>query len=204
MVVIGFRAASPTGVMQERRGDPPTKTVQAPHCPSPQPYLLPTRSRSSRKTLSRLVPASTSTEYFTPLMSSSVTFDMSNPRMAVPILRLFLQRVRGTYRSSPPEHACKIGADSGECVRASRKSREVEGMSALESSRRSVQSSAVCEGNDEKFRSIYDSLAGQEPPRRRTSGQYLFPTQRGGKSCPPRCKIHDSRERVVSASVSME
>ena len=81
MVVIGFRAASPTGVMQERRGDPPSRTVQAPHWPSPQPYLLPTRSRSSRKTLSRLAPASTSTEYLTPLISSSVTFDMKYPRV---------------------------------------------------------------------------------------------------------------------------
>jgi hypothetical protein len=75
-------AASPTGVMQERRGDPPSKTVQAPHWPSPQPYLLPTRSRSARKTLSRLAPPSTSTEYFTPLMSSSLTFDMKHPRVS--------------------------------------------------------------------------------------------------------------------------
>src|SRR5208282_4236893 len=79
MVVIGLRAASPTGVMQERRGAPPSRTVQAPHWPSPHPYLLPVRSSSSRKTLSRLAPASTSTENFAPLMSSCVTLGMIHP-----------------------------------------------------------------------------------------------------------------------------
>ena len=38
------------GVRQERVGMPATRTMQAPHCPSPQPYLVPVRSSSSRRT----------------------------------------------------------------------------------------------------------------------------------------------------------
>src|SRR5882757_394512 len=41
MVVMDFPAASPTGNKHERLGVPSTSTVHAPHCPSPQPYLLP-------------------------------------------------------------------------------------------------------------------------------------------------------------------
>ena len=40
--------------VQERIGLPSISTVQAPQRPSPQPYLQPVRSRSSRRTLSRL------------------------------------------------------------------------------------------------------------------------------------------------------
>ena len=40
--------------MHERRAIPSTHTVHAPHCPSPQPYLLPVRSKSSRNTLSSI------------------------------------------------------------------------------------------------------------------------------------------------------
>ena len=46
---------SPTwerGVMQARTASPPTCTVHAPHWAIPQPYLVPVRRRSSRKTQS--------------------------------------------------------------------------------------------------------------------------------------------------------
>ena len=42
-------------VMQDRCAFPSIKTVQAPHCPSPQPYLLPVKSSCSRNTFSKLV-----------------------------------------------------------------------------------------------------------------------------------------------------
>src|ERR1019366_8865918 len=40
----------PTGVWQDRMGTPSTSTVQAPHCPSPHPNLVPVSPRSSRST----------------------------------------------------------------------------------------------------------------------------------------------------------
>src|SRR5947208_16853227 len=54
MVVMDFAAAALTGIWHERRGAPPISTVQAPHAPSPQPYLAPVRPSSSRSTISRL------------------------------------------------------------------------------------------------------------------------------------------------------
>jgi hypothetical protein len=41
MVVIGLPAVAVAGVRQERTGLPSSRTVQAPHWPSPQPYLVP-------------------------------------------------------------------------------------------------------------------------------------------------------------------
>src|SRR5258705_6793497 len=48
MVRMDFPATSLTESWQERRGVPFSRTVQAPHCPSPQPYLVPVRPSSSR------------------------------------------------------------------------------------------------------------------------------------------------------------
>src|SRR3977135_1364891 len=75
--MICLLATRPTGMMKERVGKPSIKTVQAPHSPSPQPYLLPVRSRSLRSTPSRLAVESTSTCNFLPLILSAVTFDIS-------------------------------------------------------------------------------------------------------------------------------
>src|SRR5205085_5763867 len=47
--------------------------VQAPHCATPQPYLVPVSLSSSRKTHSKGVSASTSTLTFLPLMEKFVT-----------------------------------------------------------------------------------------------------------------------------------
>src|SRR5437868_1490900 len=82
IVRIGFSATLPTGVMQERVGCPAIKTVQAPHCPSPQPYLLPVRPRSSRRTLNRLRSESALTLSLDPLTFSSVILDMAHPLSA--------------------------------------------------------------------------------------------------------------------------
>src|SRR5438105_2140853 len=64
---------APAQVSQERVGTPSTNTVQAPHWPSPQPYLAPVKSRSSRNTLSSGLSASALTPTLVPLMRSSVT-----------------------------------------------------------------------------------------------------------------------------------
>src|SRR6266550_2112479 len=73
MVVICLPEARPTCVIHERAGWPSRSTVHAPHCPSPQPYLLPVRLRSLRNTLSRLAVESTSVVIFFPLTLSVVT-----------------------------------------------------------------------------------------------------------------------------------
>src|ERR1700738_3983863 len=78
IVVICLPAARPTWVMHERAGCPSRSTVQAPHCPSPHPYLLPVRLRSLRRTLSRLVVDSTSSVIFFPLTLSAVTLAIRN------------------------------------------------------------------------------------------------------------------------------
>jgi hypothetical protein len=53
MVTTGASRTAPTMVTQERRGVPSISTVHAPQRPSPQPYLAPVSSRSSRRTLGR-------------------------------------------------------------------------------------------------------------------------------------------------------
>src|SRR5215469_306458 len=62
IVVICLPETELTRVMHERCDFPSISTVHAPHWPSPQPYLLPVRSRYSRNTVRRLVCGSTSTE----------------------------------------------------------------------------------------------------------------------------------------------
>src|SRR5579871_2337843 len=79
MVPICLPTQSPTCVVQDRVGLPSILTVQAPHRPSPQPYLLPHRSRSSRKTLRRLRAGAASMRCLVPLTWSSVTDVMGPP-----------------------------------------------------------------------------------------------------------------------------
>src|SRR5437867_10166547 len=67
MVVIGLPCTAASRVRHERTGRPSTSTVQAPHWPSPQPYLVPVRSSSSRRTARRVVSGSTSTSLGWPL-----------------------------------------------------------------------------------------------------------------------------------------
>src|SRR5215469_18763050 len=70
MVIVDLSATVLTGIWQERRAFPSTSTVHAPHCPSPQPYLLPVRSNCSRKTESRVASGSASTLKVWPLIVS--------------------------------------------------------------------------------------------------------------------------------------
>src|SRR5438552_679506 len=80
MVVICRPAAARSEVMQDRVATPSMSTVQAPHWPSPQPYLLPVRSRSSRRTLSRLRSGSASVLTLSPLIRSSVFLGIEIPQ----------------------------------------------------------------------------------------------------------------------------
>src|SRR6266513_3375238 len=67
MVVILLPAAAPSGVEQDRAACPFTCTVQAPHSAIPQPYLVPVMPRWSRRTHSRGVSRSASTDMGLPL-----------------------------------------------------------------------------------------------------------------------------------------
>lgn len=80
-MVICFLATVPTGVTHDRLGDPSLRTVQAPHWPSPHPYLLPVKSRWSRRTVSRLVCESASMRCLLPLTNSSAILSISHPKV---------------------------------------------------------------------------------------------------------------------------
>src|SRR5437868_13505265 len=60
----------PTGTEHERITSPLMCTEQAPHCATPQPYLVPVSPTCSRMTQSRGVSASTSTSRVLPLILS--------------------------------------------------------------------------------------------------------------------------------------
>src|SRR3954462_8851840 len=60
----------PTGIEHERRTSPLTCTEQAPHCATPQPYLVPVNPTCSRITQRRGVSFSTCTSRVLPLMLS--------------------------------------------------------------------------------------------------------------------------------------
>src|ERR1043165_8802558 len=60
----------PTGIEQERCTSPLMCTEQAPHCATPQPYLVPVRPTCSRMTQRRGVSSSTFTSRTLPLMFS--------------------------------------------------------------------------------------------------------------------------------------
>src|SRR5712664_4916328 len=59
-----------TGTEQERRTSPLMCTEQAPHCATPQPYLVPVRPTCSRMTHRSGVPASACTSRTLPLILS--------------------------------------------------------------------------------------------------------------------------------------
>src|SRR5882724_4801375 len=70
MVVTFFPSAAESGVQQERLGAPSRWTVQAPHCATPQPYLVPVRPRRSRSTYSSGMSAGAFTSRISPLTVS--------------------------------------------------------------------------------------------------------------------------------------
>src|SRR5215467_7124604 len=74
MVVIFMSLAEAAGVRHERTGLPSSSTVHAPHCPSPQPYLVPVMPRRLRSTESRLSLAPASARCSLPLMLNVMLF----------------------------------------------------------------------------------------------------------------------------------
>jgi hypothetical protein len=54
IVVTDLPTTSPTAIRQASAGAPSTRTVQAPHSPSPQPGFAPVKPRSARRNASRL------------------------------------------------------------------------------------------------------------------------------------------------------
>src|SRR2546428_13563762 len=60
-------ATDSIGVTHDRTARPPAITVQAPHCPRPQPNLGPRSAKSSLSTYKRGVAGSTSTVWERPL-----------------------------------------------------------------------------------------------------------------------------------------
>ena len=67
MVVICLPSAAATGITQERTAAPSRCTVHAPHCATPQPYLVPVRPTCSRIAHSRGVLGLTLTSRALPL-----------------------------------------------------------------------------------------------------------------------------------------
>src|SRR5512133_3713798 len=67
MVVSSRPSQSTANSRQELTERPSTMMVQAPHSPSPQPYLVPVRPTTSRSNSSVLMPAPTRALCFTPL-----------------------------------------------------------------------------------------------------------------------------------------
>jgi hypothetical protein len=65
---VGFTAD--TGIEHERTTSPFSSTLHAPHCATPQPYLVPVRPTCSRMTHSKGVSASTVTSRDLPLTLS--------------------------------------------------------------------------------------------------------------------------------------
>jgi hypothetical protein len=74
MVVIFFPEAAETGNEHDLTGAPSMSTVHEPHCATPQPYLVPVKPISSRKTQSKGISGSTSTEFLRPLICKLIMF----------------------------------------------------------------------------------------------------------------------------------
>src|ERR1700677_5136242 len=88
MVVIGLPTTEETCVREERVAWPLTWTVQAPHKPMPQPYLVPCRLSVSRNTHRRGVSGSTSTVLTTLLIFNSMGIALL-PRCKGDLLRFY-------------------------------------------------------------------------------------------------------------------
>src|SRR5918911_702161 len=70
MVTIFASPTEPAGTEQERVATPSISTVQAPHCATPQPYLVPVRPTHSRIAQSSGVSGGPSTSRVVPLIFS--------------------------------------------------------------------------------------------------------------------------------------
>ena len=70
VTILSVAFTAPTGIEHERCTSPLMCTEQAPHCATPQPYLVPVRPTCSRITHSSGVSGSTCTSRTLPLMLS--------------------------------------------------------------------------------------------------------------------------------------
>jgi hypothetical protein len=73
------------GTWHDRVGTPARCTVQAPHWPMPQPYLVPTRPIVSRKTQSNGVSGSTSTSWDCPFTERATMLILSRAVADAPV-----------------------------------------------------------------------------------------------------------------------
>ena len=78
-MVVTAPATFPAATAQERVATPSISTVQAPQTPIPQPYLVPVRPSSSRKTQSSGIASSTSTVCAAPFTVSLTTVQIPPP-----------------------------------------------------------------------------------------------------------------------------
>ena len=76
MVVISRPSAATASCRQETARRPSSSTVQAPHWPWSQPFLVPVRSSRSRRASSRVVRWSTDSVCFSPLMFRVMALDV--------------------------------------------------------------------------------------------------------------------------------
>src|SRR5580765_3370257 len=100
-----------TGAAQERSVSPSTCTVQAPHWAMPQPYLVPVRPRSSRRTQSSGVAGSTSTSRLWPLTLSEMGI-LRNSERCSRVQRGQAEPVSIQAAISAPNCSCVPGAGS--------------------------------------------------------------------------------------------
>src|SRR3979490_3147541 len=105
---------SPTAIEQERCTSSLMWTEQAPHCATPQPYLVPVRPTCSRMTQRSGVSGSASTSRVLPLMVSLVMRVL--PRVAV-AAKLIWRRLAGGSEQIQAENASpaeiELGASGG-------------------------------------------------------------------------------------------
>src|SRR5689334_17161553 len=94
MVVIFLSATFEAATRHDLAAKPSISTVQAPHCPSPQPYFVPVRPRRLRNAHSSDSPGATSTSCSEPFTSSfmppsqsehypSLSIRMPNPELLI-------------------------------------------------------------------------------------------------------------------------
>src|SRR4029077_3581860 len=107
VTILSVAFTVPTGIEQERCTSPLMCTEQAPHCATPQPYLVPVRPTCSRMTHRSGVSASACTSHVLPLTLS----------FAMRVLSRICQRCYETWRLSlehsiAPAREWKRGCDT--------------------------------------------------------------------------------------------
>src|SRR5438045_4030911 len=106
VMILSAAFTSPTRIEHERITSPLMCTEQAPHCATPQPYLVPVRPTCSRMTHSSGVSGSTCTSRIRPLMLS----------FAIGALRSICEWTY-TTRSASSRHGQRVTGDIARLVR---------------------------------------------------------------------------------------